>query len=137
MAARKPAKLDQEARLVRALNDQLLKNLMIWGELQEQGAGEEPELRLTFAYVAPDEARAERLATFLEAETDYELHVRRHGRVGGRRWFVAGATQPAPLSLETLNAWTEWMIAAGVEHGPCAFDGWAPQDTPGVVVVGP
>jgi Zn ribbon nucleic-acid-binding protein len=128
VAARKPAKLDAEARLVRSVNVQLLKNLVIWGELQELGAGDAPELRLTFAYVAPDEARAERLAAFLEAETDYELHVRRRGRVGGRRWFVAGATQPAAVSLETLNTWTEWMIAAGAEHGSCRFDGWAPQD---------
>jgi hypothetical protein len=126
--ARKPAKLGgEEAKLVRAVNVQLLKNLVIWGELQDRGAGDEPELRLTFAYVAPDEARAERLAAFLGAETDYELHVRRRGRVGGRRWFVAGATQQAPVSLQTLNSWTEWMIAAGVEHGSCAFDGWAPQ----------
>jgi hypothetical protein len=127
VADREPATLDDEARLVQAVNRQLLKNLVTWGELQEQGAGEQPELRLTFAYVAPGEAQAERLAAFLGAETDYELHVRRRGRVGGRRWFVAGATQPAPVKLEMLNAWTEWMIAAGAEHGACRFDGWAPQ----------
>jgi hypothetical protein len=128
VAARKPAKLgDEEAKLVRTVNVQLLKNIIIWGELQEEGAGDAPELRLTFAYIARDQARAERLAAFLEAETDYELHVRRRGRIGGRRWFVAGATQSAPVSLETINAWTEWMIAAGAEHGSCAFDGWAPQ----------
>ncbi|MDX6535987.1 MAG: hypothetical protein QOJ46_1230 [bacterium] len=129
MPGRKPAKIDEEILLTRAVNVQLLKNLMIWGELQEQGAGEEPELRLTFAYVAADEERAERLVAFLGAETDYELYVRRRGRVGGRRWFVAGATQPARVSLETLNAWTEWMIAAGAGHGECAFDGWAPQES--------
>ncbi len=129
MAGRKPAKQAKQERLVRAAAVQLAKNLRIWGELQQQGAGDEPELRLTFAYVAPDEAVAERLAAFLGSETDYELHVRRRGRVGGRRWFVAGATQPAPVSLETINAWTEWMIAAGTEHGPCTFDGWAPQGT--------
>jgi hypothetical protein len=127
VAARKPAKLSEEDRLVRAVGIQLMNNMQIWGELQQQGAGDEPELRLTFAYVAPGEAEAEQLAAFLEAETDYELHVRRRGRIGGRRWFVAGATQPAPVSLDTLDAWTGWMIAAGAQHGQCAFDGWAPQ----------
>jgi hypothetical protein len=127
VAARKRDKFAEEDRLVRAVNVQLIKNMVAWEALQEQGAGYAPELRLTFVYVAPDEARAAQLAAFLQGETDYELHVRRRGRVGGRRWFVAGATQAAPVSLETINAWTEWMIAAGAEHGPCTFDGWAPQ----------
>ena len=119
---------DEEAVLVRAVNVQLLDNIRIWGELQEQGAGDEPELGLTFVYLAADEAGAERLATFLGAETDYELFVRSRGRLRKREWFVAGTTRPAPVTLDTINAWTEWMIAAGAEHGPCAFDGWAPRD---------
>ncbi len=121
------AKPTEEEILVRAVNVQLLHNLQIWGELQEHGAGDEVELRLTFAYLAAGEAEAERLAAFLRQETDYELYVRRQGRVGKREWFVAGATQPETLTLYTINAWTEWMIAAGAEHGPAAFDGWAPQ----------
>ncbi len=119
---------DPEAVLVRAVNVQLLDNIRIWGELLEEGVGDEPELRLTFAYLAGGEAEAERLAAFLRAETDYELFVRSHGRGRKRQWFVAGATRPARVTLDTINAWTEWMIAAGAEHGPCAFDRWAPRD---------
>lgn len=118
---------DPNAFLVKAVNAQLLENIRIWGELQEQDAGAAPELRLTFVFLAAGERAAERLAAFLRAETDYELHVRSRGRVGKREWFLAGATRPAPVDLDTLNAWTEWMIAAGAEHGPAAFDGWAPQ----------
>jgi hypothetical protein len=127
LAAGAPDPPDEEAVLVRAVNVQLLHNIHAWGELLENGAGDEPELRLTFAFLAAGEAEAQRLATFLGAETDYEVHVRSHGRLRKRQWFVAGATQQAPVTLDTINAWTEWMIAAGAEHGPCAFDGWAPQ----------
>ena len=118
---------DDDAVLVRAVNVQLLHNIHRWGELQEQGVGDEPELQLTFAYVAAGKPEAEALAAFLQAETDYEIFVRSRGRPRKREWFVAGATQPAQLTLDTINAWTEWMIAAGAEHGPCAFDGWAPK----------
>jgi len=114
--------------LVRAVNIQLLENIRIWGEMQEEGVGEEPVLRLTFVYLAPAESQAEDLAAFLRAETDYEIYVRRQGRVGKREWFVAGATQPAPMTQWTINAWTEWMIAAGATNGQCAFQGWEPQD---------
>jgi hypothetical protein len=127
VAGEEPAKSDIEAILIRAVNVQLLENIRIWGELQEEGAGDEPELEMTFAYVAAGEPEAERLAAFLRAETDYELFVRSRGRILKRQWFVAGATRRARLSLDTLNQWTEWMIAAGAEHGPCAFDGWAPK----------
>ncbi len=127
-ARSKPADDDDEKKLVRAVNVQLLHNLQLWGALQEQGAGDEPELRLTFVFRAPSEIQAKGLYGFLQGETDYELHVRRQGRVGKRAWFVAGATQPAPVSLDTVNQWTEWMIAAGAANGPCEFEGWAPQN---------
>ena len=129
MAAGRADPPDDEAVLVRAVNVQLLHDIHVWGELQAAGeVGDEAELSLTFAYLAAGEAEAERLAAFLRAETDYEVFVRSQGRLRRREWFVAGATQPAPVTLDTINAWTEWMIAAGAEHGPCAFDGWSPRD---------
>lgn len=36
-------------------------------------------------------------------------------------------SQPTPLSLELLDEWAHWLVAAGVEHGPCAFDGWSAE----------
>jgi hypothetical protein len=123
------AKADEEAVLVRAVNVQLLENIRIWGELQQQeGFGEETDLAMTFAYLAASRNAAERLHGFLGARTDYELFVRSGGRIGKRQWFLAGATRSEPVSLDTINCWTEWMIAAGAEHGPAAFDGWAPKD---------
>jgi hypothetical protein len=116
--------MDEEDLLVRAANAQRLQNAGMWGE---QAVADGTELRLTFVYLAAGERPAEGLAAFLEAETDYEIYVRRQGRVGDREWYVAGATQPAPMSLDTLNAWTEWMIAAGAAHGPAAFQGCAFQ----------
>ena len=83
-----------------------------------------------FLKMAPAESQAEDLAAFLRSETDYEIYVRRQGRVGKREWFVAGATQPAPMTQWTINAWTEWMIAAGAANGQCAFQGWEPQGQP-------
>ncbi|MDP2710096.1 MAG: hypothetical protein Q8O56_02665 [Solirubrobacteraceae bacterium] len=40
---------------------------------------------------------------------------------------MIGTTQPAQISLELLDDWVDWMIAAGAAEGPCAFDGWAAQ----------
>lgn len=119
---------DDEAVLVRAANVQLLHNIRIWGELQEQGVADGAELRLTFVFRAPGEVQAKGLEGYLKGETDYEVYVRRQGRIGKREWFVLGTTQPAAMTLDTLNRWAEWMIAAGVANGPCAFDGWAPRE---------
>ncbi|MEA2190308.1 MAG: hypothetical protein QOI73_429 [Solirubrobacteraceae bacterium] len=105
----------------------LERNPGIWEDLRTSGMTDDSELRLAFLYVAPGEAEADDLAAFLRAETDYEVrpHSQREGRVAGRDWFVAGVTRPAALTLEIVDAWVEWMIAAGAAHGPCAFDGWA------------
>ena len=42
-------------------------------------------------------------------------------------WLVVGMTQPTPVSLELLDDWAQWMVAAGAERGPCAFDGWSAE----------
>jgi hypothetical protein len=117
----------EPAVLQRMLDVQVLHNIRIWGELLEQGVTEGTEMGLIFVCLAPGEAEAKGLRGFLSGETDYELHVRRQGRIGKREWFVAGATRPAPMSLDTLNQWAEWMIAAGAANGPCAFRGWEPR----------
>ena len=104
---------------------QLHKNRELWAGLQERGAGS--ELRLGFIYAAPGEPEARKLVGFLRAETDYEVDARSRGDDGEDAWFVIGTTQPTPVTLELLDDWTEWMIAAGAAEGPCAFDGWAAQ----------
>jgi hypothetical protein len=114
---------------------QLRTNRDIWATLQERGA--DSELRLGFLYVAPGEQEAQALLAFLREETDYDLEARSrprdgesgddHGPDGEAEWVVIGTTQPSPVTLDLLDDWVEWMIAAGAAKGPCAFDGWAAQ----------
>ncbi|MGH2944036.1 MAG: hypothetical protein ACRDLN_14815, partial [Solirubrobacteraceae bacterium] len=106
---------------------QLRRNRDVWAELEERDAD---VVRLGFIYVAPGEPEARRLVAFLCEETDYEVdaHLRREdGPSAEEAWFVIGTTQPTAVSLELLDDWTEWMVAAGAAEGPCAFDGWAAQ----------
>ncbi|HEV7885038.1 MAG TPA: hypothetical protein VGO81_15810 [Solirubrobacteraceae bacterium] len=112
----------------RILDMQLRENPGVWARFQEHGL-DEMELRLGFIYLAPGEEEAQQLAGFLREETDYEVEVRaqRARRLAKAEWFVVGATQPTPVSLDLLNEWVEWMVAAGAVEGPCAFDGWAAQ----------
>ena len=109
---------------------QLRKNRDIWAGLQEHGLESGTELRLGFIYLAPGEPEAQQLVAFLRAETDYEVDARARpddGPGGEQSWFVIGTTQPTAVTLELLDEWAEWMIAAGAAEGPCAFDGWAAQ----------
>jgi hypothetical protein len=108
------------------LDLQLRANSAIWERLRELGVNEETELRLAFIYLAPGKHEAERLAAFLRAETDYDLQTRqrRKGWLEHPEWLVLGATQPTAVSPQTIDAWVEWMVAAGAAEGPCAFDGW-------------
>jgi regulator of ribonuclease activity B len=111
---------------------QLTRNRDIWAGLREHGVGHDSALRLGFIYVAPGEAEAQALVDFLREETDYDIDVRTRrdddaGPDEEDAWFVIGTTQPTPVTLELLDDWVEWMIAAGADVGPCAFDGWAAQ----------
>ena len=112
----------------RILDLQLRENPGIWARFQEHGM-DGGEWRLGFVYMAPGEDEAQQLAGFLCEETDYEVevHSQRARRFAKPQWLVVGATQPTAVSLELLNEWVEWMVAAGAAKGPCAFDGWAAQ----------
>jgi hypothetical protein len=105
---------------------QLEQNASALDKLHEEGLAEDAPVRLEFFYAAPGEPEARNLVAFLRTETDYtvEAFERRDGMDANTPWLVVGMTQPTPVSLELLNEWTEWMIAAGAEKGPCAFDGW-------------
>jgi hypothetical protein len=111
------------------LDLQLLTNTTIWKQLRELGVDEDTPLRLGFIYLAPGEDEARRLERFLREQTDYEVQTRRRrkGFFEDPEWLVGGTTQPTALTLETIDAWVEWMIAAGAAEGPCAFDGWTPE----------
>ncbi len=109
---------------------QLRTNRDIWAGLQEHGLADDAELRLGFIYLAPGEPEARSLVDFLREATDYDLDARSRrdeGTDGEESWFVIGTTQPTTLTLDLLDDWVEWMIAAGAVEGPCAFDGWAAQ----------
>jgi len=121
------------------LEQHLSRNRDIWAGLREHGLEDDGELRLGFLYVAPGEEEAQRLVAFLLQEADYDVEARpRPGddeaQPEGTDWIVIGTTQPTLVSLDLLDDWCEWMIAAGATEGPCAFDGWAAQlvgDEPG------
>ena len=108
---------------------QLLSNATLWRQLRDLGVDDETQLRLGFIYLSPGEVQAQALEAFLKRETDYDVETRRRrkGWLEEPEWLVGGATQPAALTLETIDAWTEWMIAAGAAEGPCAFDGWTAE----------
>jgi hypothetical protein len=117
------------------LDLQLQANILVWKTLRDLGVDEDTELRLAFIYLAPGEPEAERLAGFLREETDYDVQTRER-RKGwfATEWLVLGATQPTAVSRETIDAWVQWMVAAGAAEGPCAFDGWTVEgagDEPG------
>lgn len=107
---------------------QLRENTETWARFEDEGLDELP-LRLGFIYLAPGEAEGQALAGFLRENTDYdvEVHAQKSSTPSVASWLVVGATQPAYLTLEQLDAWVEWMIAAGAAEGPCAFDGWSAQ----------
>jgi hypothetical protein len=108
---------------------QLRANPAILERLRELGVTDETQMRLGFIYLAPGEEEAQRLEDFLREQTDYELQTRRRrkGFFEHPEWLVVGATQPTAITLETVNAWVEWMVAAGAAEGPCAFDGWTAE----------
>jgi hypothetical protein len=113
----------------RLLEEQLSRNRDIWAGLREHGLADESELRLGFVFVAAGQNPAEQLAAFLLDETDYDVEARlRPGEEDAdAEWIVVGTTEPTPVSLDLIDDWCEWMIAAGATEGPCAFDGWAAQ----------
>jgi hypothetical protein len=108
---------------------QLRANPAILEQLRELGVTGETQMRLGFIYLAPGEEEAQRLEEFLREQTDYELQTRRRrkGFFEHPEWLVVGATQPTAITLETVDAWVEWMVAAGAAEGPCAFDGWTAE----------
>jgi hypothetical protein len=108
---------------------QLRANPAILERLRELGVTDETQMRLGFIYLAPGEEEAQRLEEFLREQTDYELQTRRRrkGFLEHPEWLVVGATQPTAITLETVDAWVEWMVAAGAAEGPCAFDGWTAE----------
>ncbi len=113
----------------RLLERQLARNRDVWAELEEHGVAD-AHVRLGFVYLAPGEGEAQRLVAFLREETDYDVRARSRPAEeapGEESWFVLGTTQPAAVTLELLDDWVEWMIAAGAVEGPCAFDSCAAQ----------
>lgn len=113
---------ERTARYRALLSRQLAMNAQTWGVLQARGVSETTELRLDFAYRAPNEAGAIALRDLLSTETDYEVRA----DSDGGRWSVLGRTQGTSVSLEILDQWVDWMVSAGMQTG-CEFDGWGTE----------
>jgi hypothetical protein len=104
----------------------LAANEQIWQTLQGHGVTPEPELRLDFAFLAPNRGSAEQLQQLLEEQTDYTVSVQPSGTKVPGEWIVEGTTQPTRISPEILDQWVDWMIVAGLERD-CEFDGWGTE----------
>jgi hypothetical protein len=111
------------------LQRQLAMNPQTWAGLQEHGVDESTKLRLDFFYVAPGQTGAEALGEYLRRETDYDVDVHsiKKGMLSKKQWSVTGSTQSTTVSLDILNQWVGWMVAAGAENGGCEFDGWGAE----------
>jgi hypothetical protein len=113
-------------RYRRLLAEQLVMNEETWSTLVRHGVTEATELRLDFAYAAPDQARAESLESLLKAQTDYDVRIESSRDLLGKGWAVVGSTRPTSVSHEILDQWVDWMVTAGL-HQNCEFDGWGTQ----------
>jgi len=102
-------------------------NKQTWQALQAHGVTEDTDLRLDFFYIAPREQPARALVALIERETDYDITVA--SNAAGflkKNWTVRGTTKGTKVSLEILDQWVTWMVAAGA-HEDCEFDGWGTQ----------
>ena len=116
-----PDDAPDDARYRDLMSRLLVHNEETWDALVAHGVTERTPLRLDFAFATPERASADALARVLAEETDYDVEV---GPDDDGRWMVVGATQPAAVSREVLDAWAEWMVTAGLQAG-CDFVGWS------------
>lgn len=96
-----------------------------WSAIALRGVDESTPIVLDFHFTAPDPATADRLVTFLRAETPWEVATVSFnaGLMGRREWEVAGTTQRQPVNLKLLEEWVDWMVIIGADHG-CRFGTW-------------
>jgi hypothetical protein len=107
---------------------QLAMNVQTWATLQQHGVTEQTGLRLDFSYDAPTRGAADKLVKLLRDETDYDVREpQAAGAFFSRSFLVSGTTQETQVSLDILNQWVDWMVAAGRESDGCTFDGWGVQ----------
>jgi Regulator of ribonuclease activity B len=107
------------------LASQLAMNRTTWSTLVEQGVDETTMLILDFAFNSPGRREAEALVEFVTKSTDYDVLAEALGvnAPAQQDWVVTGQTQPTTLSLDVIDQWVRWMVAAGSANS-CDFDGW-------------
>ena len=113
-------------RYRRLLAKQLVMNEQTWQTLVGHGVTESTQVRLEFAFAAPDRAAADSLATLLRDQTDYDVEIKASGNLLRKAWSVTGSTQLTQISPAILDQWVDWMLTAGL-HQNCDFDGWGTQ----------
>jgi hypothetical protein len=110
------------------LAQQLAMNVHTWGRLREHGVTEDTALRLDFMYEAPSRGAADKLVKLLRDETDYDVaEPQTAAAPSAPKFLVSGTTQETNVSLDILNQWVDWMVAAGHQSDGCTFDGWGAQ----------
>ncbi len=100
-----------------------------WATLQKEGIEESEQRSVDYFFDAPDESRAQALATALEAQGAPPADVTSQ-RVGFIRkkvvWSVSGTTAPLSMSLDSLRDWVTDMVELGATHDT-PFDGWGTE----------
>ena len=114
---------EKDTRYRDLLARQLAMNEQTLATLRRHGLGPDTEVRLDFAYRAPNRRAAEGLKQLLAEQTDYEAAVKSDGGILRKRWSVVGRTQQTVVSSSILDQWVTWMVTAGLER-ECEFDGW-------------
>lgn len=111
-----------EDSYARNLKEQLAMKAEAWQALLRNGLKPDTQLRLDFFFHSPDEKKAKGLKELLE-EYDYEVSITEGEPISECNWQVSGRTVSTTLSLEIIDQWVKWMIAAGKEYDS-EFDGW-------------
>jgi hypothetical protein len=115
--------MDEQQKYRQNLARQLAWTKETWSRLVDHGLTPSTEVELDFTFATSDRQKATDLAEYLREETDYEVGTVSSGGFLSKTWFVKGKTQPTRISLEVLEQWVAWMVAAGQDHD-CMFDGW-------------
>lgn len=101
------------------LAERLHMNAEALALLAEKGVQPGQKTRLDYTFVTESRTNAQKLAAFIEQETDYTAKVVNNDG----EFEISGQTSEIELSLETVNAWVTWLVKEG-RRFDCTFDGW-------------
>jgi hypothetical protein len=112
---------EQERRARRIAEKQFAMNQQTIAALERAGLRADDEVELDFMFVAPDEASAESLKSYLAVNDCESVDVK--AVPDKPEFFVSGKSLPTVVTAAVLDRWVQWMAVQGVLRN-CEFDGW-------------